>query len=102
MPITYSASRPNCRAARFDKPKLDMDLLASVELFLRRHRHLTEGKFGCLSCGNYYIVRAIRKGATLMPKTETSIRTFMARYVAPSEAVAMDHGDDEGRVGVAL
>ena len=82
MPIIYNASRPNYKPARFE-PRPDLDLLAEITLFLAKHKHLTEGKFGCLSCGNYYIVRAVRKGARLMPKTEKSIRDFMRRYVKP-------------------
>lgn len=80
--IQYNASRPNYHPPRFE-PKVDRPLLAEIEAFLAKHRTMKEGKFGCLSCGNYYIVRAIRGGAKLMPKTEKSIRDFMRRYVAP-------------------
>lgn len=86
MPIIYNASRPNYHPPRFE-PRPDVNLLAEITVFLARKptvdgKRMTEGKFGCLSCGNYYIVRAIRGGARLMPKTEMSIREFMRRFVA--------------------
>jgi len=83
MPAIYNSYKPNHTPKRV--VRMAAVLEQEITLFLEKHPHLDEGKFGCLSCGNYYIIRRIRAGKRVMPKTEYAIRQFMLRYRGPLE-----------------
>jgi hypothetical protein len=83
MPIIYNNYRPNHTPPRV--VRLAAALEDDIAQFMEKYPHLDEGKFGCLSCGNYYIIRRIRDGKRVMPKTERAIREFMSRYRGPLE-----------------
>jgi len=83
MPAIYNSYRPNHTPQRV--VKVQRTLADDIEIFMAKHPYIDEGKFGCLSCGNYYIIRRLHAGKRIMPKTERAIREFMSRYRGPLE-----------------
>jgi len=103
MVMIYNAARHNY-SIDTRRACEERDLLTEVESFLTRHSHLTTGKFGCLSCGDYYIVPKLRRASKIMAKTEQSLREFMRRYVSPGASDSVSqftdmHCGDAARIG---
>lgn len=62
-------------------------ILEDVEAFLEAN-DISPTAFGDLAMKDRHLVRQLRGGRFLFPKTEEKVRTFMAAYVPPAKADA--------------
>jgi len=63
-------------------------LLSDIEAFLDQHR-MRPTRFGADAIGDRHLVRTLRGGRELLPRTEQKVRSFMERYAStPTEQSA--------------
>lgn len=58
------------------------NILEDIETFLKANPNISPTAFGDLAMKDRHLVRQVRDGRYLFPKTEAKVRKFMDEYVA--------------------